>query len=168
MCKENDMSKFVEENWFKLGILLALFAVGTSVSFYLFYALPKENKAMLAKKTNLELQEKCAKRAKEYFDEKWSVAPAGMAVDYSCHFNNKLNKCFINIRTLDNAPSYMANISQLFDAYEGVQYAEFSKLVKMGEGRKYDDIPPEKCLVAGTSCKSNNEYQNLVRPYLTE
>ena len=54
------------------------------------------------------------------------------------------------------------------DRKEGRQYAEFNKLVNMGSGKKWEDVSPSQCVVAGAACNSQEQFNNLIEPYLSE
>lgn len=74
----------------------AIIIVCFSVAYYFGIYLPKTH--------NIEMQERCAKLAKEFFKENYQSALAAQ-VDYECHYNKKLNKFFIlmtDVNYLDN------------------------------------------------------------------
>ncbi len=146
----------------KIAVII-LVAVACGVTAYYFgIELPKTQ--------TFAMQEKCTKRAKEFFMEKYSGAQAGEFYDYSCHFNKRSNKCFIEISANFNQPNYVSNNYFLFDAYEGRQYAYFHKLVNMNaeEKRNWNDIPPGDCYVNEKKCNSIEEFKSLTQQYLNE
>ena len=81
----------------KLAFIAVIFACLSAVYYFGIY-LPKIH--------NFNMQEKCAKSAKEFMakenfgDDK---------VNYECHFNKKLNKCFARIESVNLATSAIAH-----------------------------------------------------------
>lgn len=116
-------------------------------------------------KENFELQEKCSSDAERFFNKNYSN---GQGDFYSCHYNQKLNKCFVYIKSLLNASGYTGNTFELYDANEGSLYASYRKIVEMGKNLKWDEITPKECDVEGVSCKSTVEFDNFIRHFLEE
>lgn len=111
------MKKFLNENWFKLVIVLILLMIGLSAIYYFEFKLP-----FFQEQT---LQQNCATSAAKYFvnNEGENNTPT-VATSYKNHFDLKLNKCFILVT------SYIANDDflaiDLYDAVEGAHYATFN------------------------------------------
>ncbi len=85
------MKQELKENKFKPGVLLIFLIIGCSVAYY-FVAMGASRSA----KVGFELQEKCAKLAGEFFSKNYTLpSGGGYHVNYECHYNKKLNKCFI-------------------------------------------------------------------------
>lgn len=77
-----------------------------------------------SKATALELQEKCARQAKAYFDANtWGpYQHAGFAN----HYDAASNKCFVLVNVIDNSKA--GHVSQnllLSDAFEGTDLGDF-------------------------------------------
>ncbi len=97
--------RWLEKNWFKVGLLVPIVIVCFSIAYYYFYSTPKINgkqKIVFVKdvsaKGNLELQAMCSKKADEYFKQYWEDNSNGFPkYDYFCHYNQKLNKCFVKV-----------------------------------------------------------------------
>jgi hypothetical protein len=127
------------------------------------YAGPKED---------YELQERCGKRAAELFEKFYGN---GMSNDkdgarlsnYRCHYNKKLNKCFV-LFTTTNYPQDKKDIETfglstdkgLWDINENKQYGTYFKFLKMKTSMLCDFL--------GSSCKSEYEWDALVKPYMEE
>jgi hypothetical protein len=120
----------------------------------------------------LEQQEKCAKQAEKIANNTPESiklllgASKQLPVGSSNHYNVQLNRCFVEI-DIDDYPS---TSRQLSDAFEGVVYGSFSWHVV--EGKKYWEVPPSECWVNDASgkkqqCKSNEEFDALLKPYFT-
>ena len=115
-------------------------------------------------KDDYELQERCGKRAEESFRREWgngikSVEGEKMSADYSNHYNKKLNKCFVLLSVSGMSKKYYNSI-MLYDVNESRTYGSFFKL-------EYDR-PPNQCQVLGKKCKSEDEWNSFVRPYMEE
>ena len=112
-----------------------------------------------------ELQERCGKSAAEFFKKKYGTdldyAGSGTTHHYNCHYNQKLNKCFILItgtfnRTKD-AEEKISMMIELYDVQENALYGLFSTL-------------PEKlsCTFLGVDCPSKTVWDKLIAPFMTE
>jgi hypothetical protein len=116
----------------------------------------------------LELQEKCAAQAKRKVDELGfnNKALAG----FENHYNDQMSKCFVEIDDIDstNAPTIWTHKS-LIDAYGGKSYGEYHWHTE--KDKKYWEVLPFSCKVLSSSgedqiCKSNDEYEALIKVYL--
>jgi Tfp pilus assembly protein PilV len=78
-----------------------------------------------SKSASLELQEKCAKQAYEAFklSEPSTLNFWGKneMADFANHYNEKLNKCFVQIEGIDakTIPGTILTFKTVSDAYEG-------------------------------------------------
>jgi hypothetical protein len=120
------------------------------------------------KTASLELQEKCAKQAREEFKTYWEGREGA---DFSNHYNTKLNKCFIRIQYIDSktARGDIWTYRTLFDAFEGKEYAEYTW--KSDKVKKYWEVPPIVCKVTLPSgeeqiCHSSEEFDAFVKQYI--
>ncbi len=129
--------------------------------------LEKENKELTAKletaskKMSLDLQENCARGAREEFSSEHWVSDAG----FTNHYNGKLNRCFMETRWLE---------ARKAGPYPG-QYAHRS-LEKKDFGRfdyKLGELTPLECKVTLPSgeevkCNSSDEYETLIKQYMEQ
>jgi hypothetical protein len=120
------------------------------------------------KTASLELQEKCARQAREEFKTYWEFRESA---DFTDHYNTKLNKCFILIQFVDTktVSGDIWTYKELFDAFEGKDYAEYDW--KMDKLKKYWEVPPIVCKVTlpsgeETICRSSDEFNSLVKQYM--
>jgi hypothetical protein len=140
----------------------------------------EELKAQMAKQnaaSDLDLQAKCSTAAKQWFNENWagtSREKGTIFLDYSNHYNKASNKCFVLSEYHYNSDfggpgaESWTNVMTLMDVYENVKYANFSEnhithfkpTINVG-----DEVIT--CDVQGDKCKTGDEFNNLVRPYLT-
>jgi seryl-tRNA synthetase len=123
----------------------------------------------VSKTATLDLQEKCAKQAREEFHslgwDKHELA------DVSNHYNAKLNKCFMQIQDTD-AKSVRGTIvtsTTVADAFEGKVYATY--IWSTQKNKKYWEVPPLECKVTLLSgeekiCHSSDEFDELVKQYM--
>jgi hypothetical protein len=91
-----------------------------------------------------DLQAKCAKDAREYFERNWPPNKDTVLLDFRDHYNKSENRCFIFIEYHYNsemaAPGRTSwtNLMNVYDVQENNQYAEF------GENHyTYLTCPPE-------------------------
>ena len=114
--------------------------------------------------STLALQEKCAEGAKKFFyDRGFKFVEKGdndtKINNYQSHYNKKLDKCFILIISLSygkrRGPFHYEG---LCDAFEGTIYGEISGL----EGG------PITGTVMGKLCRSQDEFEALIKPYMEE
>ncbi len=141
--------------------------------------LEKENadlKAKVEKQSaaeNFDLQAKCSKDARIWFNENWSGSKKALFLDFTNHYEAKLNKCFIlveyHLNSDKGAPGeYLwVNDVNLYDVYENSKYGEFVEdhythtkpTVSIGQ-------EVTTCEVYGTKCKASDEFYKLVGPYM--
>jgi hypothetical protein len=97
------------------------------------------------------LQEKCGKSCEEYYRGK---NYSGLGSGHTCHYNEKLNKCFIRLHF--GGTNYYT--SQLFEINENILYG----LLDMKGGKMIS------CSVGDVKCQSLKEWMKLTRPYMEE
>jgi hypothetical protein len=143
--------------------------------------LEKENAELRSKveKQNValqyDLQAKCSKDASLFFNGNWSHEKDTTFLDFTNHYDSKLNKCFIlseyhfNSHLAGPDGTSWSNVTSLFDVYENSKYGEF-------EENHYTYFKPQirntdeviMCEVTGTKCKTIDEFDNLIRPYMND
>ena len=121
-------------------------------------------------KEDYELQERCGKRAEEFFKREYGSGISHTEGGYSMsgyinHYNKKLNKCFF-LLTLSDSPYKGKNKSfsttiELFDINEQNEYGNFYI-------RPQVDKFPIACKVVDKFCHSQAEWQALIKPYMEE
>jgi hypothetical protein len=114
--------------------------------------------------TVLDLQEKCAKQAREMFKaDGWDKQPLA---GFGNHYNAAMNKCFVVIENTSLDTSGVETITKiLLDAFEGSAYGQyiwFSNKVK-----------PFLCYALLASrekklCQSKDEFDEMLRNYMGE
>ena len=122
-----------------------------------------------------DLQAKCSKDARSWFNGNWSRDKDTFFLDFSNHYNIKQNKCFIIVEFHFN--SHMAgpdgdswtDEQTLYDIYENSKYGEFTKNYLTHYKPKYtSEEGVTTCEVYGAKCKTNDEFNNLTRPYMND
>jgi hypothetical protein len=145
--------------------------------------LEKENKELKAEVSSpaavadYDLQAKCSKDAREWFNVNWAGGrdKDTLLLEFTNHYNKKQNKCFIFVEYHYN--SHLAgregwswtNDMSLWDVYENFKYANFG-------GNTYTYYKPTiststeviTCEANGQKCKTVEEFNSFVRPYLND
>jgi hypothetical protein len=126
----------------------------------------------LAHAQSLEQQAQCAAQARVAANQensKWEQTSSGIqtiSFDHESHFNTKLNKCFIVTRRTFNVASILHWNTNLYDAFEGRDYALFMR----------SDRNPHKPMVCQllptygqtTNCNSEEDFNAFIAPYMTQ
>ena len=115
-------------------------------------------------KEDYELQDKCGKRCEEIFKEKFGNGIINDKdqighISYQNHYSKKLNKCFLllNQTTRTKSDDKIFINKSLWDVNENKKYGTF---VEIGENKF--------CEVLNERCKSEGEWNKLVKPYMEE
>lgn len=124
---------------------------------------------------DFDLTAKCSKDARAWFNENWSRDKNTILLDFTNHYNVKLNKCFILVEfhyTSTNAGQNgdsWTNDMALTDVYENWKYADFTENHITTWKPKYNfNKEVITCDVQGQKCKTGDEFNNLVRPYMND
>jgi hypothetical protein len=121
-----------------------------------------------------ELQERCGKRAAELFQKYFGINGISNDKDgqrlsnYTCHYNRKLNKCFMLItsrgypKDKKEQKNFGASTDKgLWDINENKNYGQFFKFDKAAKTTM-------TCEVLEKSCNYEGEWDLLVKPYMEE
>ncbi len=122
-----------------------------------------------------DLQAKCSKDAKIWFKENSSWDKNTVLLDFTNHYNKKLNKCFILVEY--HYDSHFAgpggtswtNRMTLEDVYENAEYGEFAEnhyTYWKPEFSSHDEVIT--CKMFNNNCKTIDEFNNFTRPYLND
>lgn len=163
------MSKWIKQNWFKAGVLLSFIIMSLSVAYYFVLFLP--NSQRLSDKSAsksageiIELENKCFAAASEFFKEN-GFDPKNSG--FQNHHNNKLNKCFINIKSAKVGEDGRLSFHKaLYDVYNRKMYGEYSW--KPEEGKNYWEVKPTACFTLDKSCQAIEDYESFVKTYMEE
>lgn len=104
-------------------------------------------------KVDYDLQEKCGKRSEEWVKKEYNGV--SFTYNYKNHYNKKLNKCFVIVHYLVGSDYF----EFLYDVNEN---NELGSISKMNKGMS------TSCYISGKECKSKEEWDLLVKPYMEE
>jgi hypothetical protein len=163
---------------FRFALALLVLAVGCDSRSAQLEKENQELKTRLDKQTaaqDYELQGKCSKDARVWFNENYSRDKDTLLLDFSNHYNAKLNKCFILVEYhytsnfANVGGSSWTNIMTLYDVYENAKYARFIENHVTNynpEIKTTDEVIT--CEVYGNDCKTGDEFNGLIRPYVND
>jgi hypothetical protein len=136
--------------------------------------LEKENKELKVTESerkrvvSYDLQAKCAKDAREYFDRGWRPDKNTVLLDFKDHYNKSENRCFIlieyhyNVELAAPGRTSWTNLMNIYDVQENNEYAEFGENHYSYSKPKFttgDEVV--LCKVQGQECKSIDEFNKL-------
>jgi hypothetical protein len=153
-------------------VLVALMLFGVGCNQDKLARLEKENRDLAAKlaatiqAVNLDAQAKCAQQSRAEFDaQAW---PKTSMASFTNHYNQKLNKCFMETVTTpsDLKPYVPTSFRTVADAFEGKVYADY--FWRNATNKKYWEVAPTECKVTTLTgetvfCKSTEEYEQLIK-----
>jgi hypothetical protein len=118
-------------------------------------------------KEEYELQERCGRRCQEVFKEQFGRGQAGdkdchYLSNYESHYNIRLNKCFILVRTSAYCKDSVTEMDDLVDVNSNKIYGNF-----IGDTFGKTTIKPSGN-VLDNHCNSLSEWDALVKPYMEE
>jgi hypothetical protein len=166
----------------KVGFILLCCLALSSCDADRLAKLEKENADLKAKidrtdaAVDYDLKAKCAKDSKIRFNENWNSRDKNTIVlDFTNHYNAKQNKCFILVEYHYNSSypgqdgwSWMGD-ANLYDVYENQKYAEFMESHENINKPKYSSEDRViSCDVQGDKCKTSDEFNKLVSPYMND
>jgi hypothetical protein len=124
-------------------------------------------------KEEYELSERCKKSADEWFQKEWGgkhlTGDKDMTImaDYKCHYNKKLNKCFVLLTTISipkNKKDNKVETVVLFDINENKEYGSYDRIgFENGYGRILDMKSS-----AEVECNTKGAWDSLVKLYMEE
>ena len=165
-----------------VGAFIALIAMSACDLPERITKLEKDNKELRTTQSerdrvaNYDLQAKCAKDAREYFEKGWGTTDKNtLLLDFKDHYNRGENRCFILIEYHYNSKmvgvdgTSWTNLMNIYDVQENNEYAEF------GENH-YSYYKPKvttgsevvMCKVRGQECKSIDEFNKLCWSLMNE
>ena len=113
-----------------------------------------------------ELSEKCGKQAAEWFEKERGTGVFTHADgrqttgNYEHHYNSRLHKCiYLEIRDTSQGGKAPLRILNLLDLHENRAIGRYSKI----EGDKF-----AVCLVQDRRCASEEEWRDLIKPFMED
>jgi hypothetical protein len=118
---------------------------------------------------NKELQERCGKRAAEFFRREHTppvakIEHGQIRFNYENHYSTRLNKCFF------------LEVANKYESREGKPIvSKIMRLVDLNDN-KYgtfvsgfcDGCVPESCFVQDQICQSESEWRQLLKPFMED
>ena len=117
------------------------------------------------RKVDYQLQESCGKSSRELFTERYGngllqIDNQNIIVSYKNHYNKKLNKCFILLKSETVVKrEIIQTLITLGDLNENKEYGRF-------QFTKENQFVG--CVLLEKECKSESEWDLLVKPYMEE
>jgi hypothetical protein len=122
------------------------------------------------RKAIYELQEKCARDARDWYKHWWEDAPspagASINTNYTNHYNAKVGRCFILVTSLQFAKDKKTGKVNRSDEKELVDVLE-----NRGVGTEFiwQDLPINmQCEFNEKECHSAGEWEVLAKPYMED
>ena len=110
------MNNFIKENWFKIGILIAIILATVSVGYYFVLYLPSKDKIYKNQETlkiDQENSKNCTETGQKYFDSNFSEYknnnPEIILSGPFFHFNKKLDACLLEYKLMIFKQMYLNN-----------------------------------------------------------
>lgn len=122
----------------------------------------------LDRKQVYELQVQCGKQAEEVFKQWYPSSPwqdkdgSQNMVNFNNHYNKKLNKCFIL-----TGHTSLGKKDGKFSKFDRKELSEIIEHKDFGAYSQLDDALVE-CNVLNKTCKSESQWDLLVKPYMEE
>ncbi len=157
-----------EHGMVKLSLALGVLLLGISSCYYFMFALPKIQNQRLAAQVNAakwEREQQCSTRAKHFFDESsWSEKNSGAS--YENHFNNRLNRCFILVKSSTSQGNSRFLYRVLMDVNDGKEIAQYHKQVPYGQAEYAGK--PFVCAILEKFCQTDEEFDAFVKSYMED
>ena len=152
----------------KVSVAVGVLLLGISASYYFIYALPKIQRERLAVQVTtarLEREQQCSKRAEQFFNASaWSEKNSGAW--YENHFNHKTNKCVILVRSTNSAGTGIFLYKTLMDVNDGKGLASWGKQIPPNKADY--EVKPFVCDMLDKYCKTDEEFDAFVKPYMED
>jgi hypothetical protein len=123
--------------------------------------------SQLNAQSTLVLQEKCMKAAKEFFVSGGYSTAKDAHWSFTCHYNKKLDKCFILTTGLVFERDKQSMYNFLDDVFEGKNYGNYVAFAS-DDNSNPGGLKPFYCNVKDQFCWSKPEFEALIRPYMEE
>ena len=141
--------------------------------------LEKENKDLQTQVSrqqaaiDYDLQAKCSRDAKAWFNENWNSSDKNtLLLHYINHYHKPRNKCYILVEyhySIGDKTASWVNHMSVYDMYENTEYGSFSEnhmIYYKPEVRTEDRV--FVCKFLRKECKSLEEFNGLISPYLND
>jgi len=119
--------------------------------------------------STLALQEKCAEGAEKLNRDKCPPYPLrSSCISFEHHYNKKFDRCFARIGYWFGQEKGKDGLNH--NSYVIVLYDVFEKSKPIGELHFLDFVLPDvrRCYFGNKRCKSVDEFEALIKPYMEE
>ncbi|MGA8311250.1 MAG: hypothetical protein WB755_14545 [Terriglobales bacterium] len=125
-----------------------------------------KNHAAASATVEFDLQAKCSRDAKAFFNEGWTRDKDTKLLTYTNHYNKAMNKCFLLAENHFALafPGSWANDMTLWDVYENAKYGSFFEVNLNKPLPNSDKV--DGCQLLDKKCTTLAEFNGLVWPYL--
>ena len=137
--------------------------------------LEKENANLKAKleqqsaAMEYDLQAKCSKDARVWFNATWLRDKDTQLLDFTNHYNKSSNRCFVLVEYhfKENPGWSWVNDMTLTDVYENSKYGHFAEehTIDLKSGKEPTDHVID-CEVYGSKCTTIDQFNSLTNPYM--
>lgn len=152
----------------KLSMAVGVLLLGISSCYYFVFALPKlQNQRLVAQvsATNWDHERQCSAAAEHFFNESgWSDKNSGAW--YENHFNRRLNRCFILVRSNISEGQNLVQSTALMDVNDGESIGQYGKNIPFGKADYA--VKPFTCDVLDKYCQTTEEFDAFVKPYMED
>jgi hypothetical protein len=119
--------------------------------------------------TEYDMQAKCSRDAKAWFNENWQRDKGTTLLTHTNHYNKAQNKCYELTEwhyEVGDGPSWVGDIT-LWDVYENTKYGHVSvtHMIYFKPVASTNESVGA-CEVFGTKCSGVEEFNTLVQPYM--
>lgn len=138
-----------------LSVLIVFF-----ITSFIFLVGCSDDKKSDNRKVIYQLQKQCGEDSKEFYKGNYteSIHYKSMFTSYHNHYNENLNKCFILVDVINERYSK----TYLYDVNENnYPYGRLEIIIEK-DGRI------QTCSVKKKQCKSEDEWNSLIKPYMEE
>jgi hypothetical protein len=152
----------------KAGLAIGILLVGISAFYYFIFALPRIQRQRIdgqAQAARWEREQQCSRSAADFFNG--STWPnSNVSAGYDNHFNHRLNKCFIFVKTANSQGGSLFLYRVLMDVNAGTNSAlgEYDKEVPAGVAEYM--VKPFVCRMLDKYCKTDEEFDAFVKSYM--
>ena len=157
------MIKFLKENWFKVGIIVAIFTVALSTAYYLIIFLPQED--LIQHKTSIDQSniEKCSQQAQVALKNAEQNQDSSTTVSATNHYNEKLGKCLVNI---NSDTTYNGSVTILNDIVEALEQKTLLECASGSNVKSYCFIPGNVSTTGQAIFMTDEEGQVRIRDFM--
>ena len=152
----------------KASLAIGILLFGISAFYYFIFALPAIQRQRLdaqVKSAKWQQERQCSKSAADFYNgSTW--ADSNVSAGYDNHFNPKLDKCFILVKTANSLGGSLFLYRVLMNVNGGTNSAlgEYDKEVPKGVADYM--VKPFVCRMLDKNCQTDEEFDSFVKSYM--